>query len=169
MLKKLITAASIFSIISMSGCSSLGVMKKTKYVEKPADKMGLINIVRPSIFLGDGVRFEAWDGNKFIGTLSSGTMLQYSASPGSHCIMVDPAQAGKWATIKVDVKANTTYFIKPNTIPFVGLNLGMAEEADARKAEWVKELTPFSIDTANTKPVPEKAISKAIENSAKCK
>ncbi|MES2825461.1 MAG: hypothetical protein V4732_17810 [Pseudomonadota bacterium] len=168
MLKKFITAFSVFSIICISGCSSLATMKKSKYVEKPADKMGLINIVRPSIFLGDGVKMEAWDGSTFIGTLSSGSMLQYAANPGSHCIMVNPTQGGKWATLKVEVKANTTYFIKPNTIPFVGLKLGLADETDQRKAEWIKELTPFAIDTAKTKPVPEKVISKAKEYSANC-
>ncbi len=165
MLKKIII---IISIIGASGCSSLGVMKKSEYVEKPTEKMGLINIVRPNIFLGDGVKFEAWDGTTFIGTLKSGTMLQYNASEGTHCIMVDPTQGGAWATIKVDVKANSTYYIKPNTIPFVGLKLGIAHEADSRKEEWTKKLTPYSIDTIKTKPVPEKVMNKAASYAANC-
>lgn len=168
MFNKNIIFFSLFSVFCISGCSSLGTMKKATYVEKPTNNMGLINIVRPNIFLGDGVKFEAWDGNKFIGTLSAGSMLQYSATPGRHCIMVDPTQGGAWAAIKVEVKANSSLFIKPNTAPFVGLILGVADENDPRKAEWIKDLTPMIIDTANTKPVPEKAINKAIANSAKC-
>lgn len=158
----------IVSIIGASGCSSLGVMKKSEYVEKPATNMGLINIVRPNIFLGDGVKFEAWDGTTFIGTLKAGSMLQYNASAGTHCIMVDPTQGGTWATIKVEVEANSTYYIKPNTIPFVGLRLGIADESDSRKAEWSKKLAPYSIDTAKTKPVPEKIVSSAASYATSC-
>lgn len=165
MLKKLLI---IISIIGAAGCSSLGVMKKSQYVEKPAANMGLINIVRPNIFLGDGVKFEAWDGTTFIGTLKAGTMLQYNASAGTHCIMIDPTQGGTWATIKIDVKANTTYYVKPNTIPFVGLKLGIADKSDSRKAEWSKELEPYSIDITKTKAVPEKIMSRAASYAASC-
>lgn len=130
--------------------------------------MGLINIVRPNIFLGDGVKFEAWDGTTFIGTLTSRSMLQYNASEGTHCIMVDPTQGGTWATIKIKAEANSTYYIEPNTIPFVGLKLGVAHEADSRKAEWAKKLTPYSIDSAKTKPVPAKAVDKAASYARAC-
>lgn len=158
----------IFSLIVISGCSSLGTMKKTEYIEQPADNIGLINIVRPSVFLSDGVKFEVWDGSTFIGTLKSGTMLQYKATTGTHCIMVDPTQGGTWATIKVEVKADSVYYIKPNIIPFAGLKLGVASEFDSRKEEWTKKLTPYAIDTTKTKPVPEKTISKAVSYAANC-
>lgn len=168
MLKKNVLVVSLLSVFCISGCSSLGTMKETIYVEKPANSMGLINIVRPAIFLGDGVKFETWDGATFIGTLKAGTMLQYAATPGIHCIMVDPTQGGGWGVAKVDVKPGSTTFIKPNTAPFVGLILGVADENDPRKAEWAKSLTPLVIDTARTKPIPEKAKNRAKEFSVKC-
>jgi hypothetical protein len=104
-----------------TGCSSLAKMQATTLIETPSNGTALISFVRPRIFMGDGVNFEVWDGTNFVGTFSAGTMVQHIVQPGEHIFMIDPTQGGKWAFIKLDVEANKTYFIKPNTVPFVGL------------------------------------------------
>lgn len=168
MYKGIWVVAALFFTVVASGCSSLGTMKTANYVERPQENMALINIVRPSIFIGDGVKFEAWNGESFIGTLSAGTMLQYAVAPGKHCIMVDPTQGGPWATMLVEVQPNTTYFIKPNTIPTVGLRLGLADGDDPRITKWASGLTPRVIDQDKTKPIPVAALQEAALYAQQC-
>lgn len=147
-----------------SGCSTLAVMHPVERVAGPKPESALVNFVRPSIFLGDGVNFEAWDGNTFVGTLKSGTMVQHDATPGEHVFMVNPTQGGTWALMKMTVEAGKTYYIKPNTAPFVGLNLGLAAPTDPRIATWNGGLTPMAIDKAKSNPVPQEKIDEASRN-----
>lgn len=148
----------------MSGCSSLATMKTTEKVDVVDDKKALVNIVRPRIFLGDGVNMEVWDGSQFIGTLKAGSMIQYVTSPGEHNFMIDPTQGGKWAYKNMKLEAGKTYYLKPNTAPFVGLILGVAEPTDARVVEWNNGLTPLAIDKNKSKAVPQKNIEEAESN-----
>jgi hypothetical protein len=158
----------ITSVLFVTGCSSLGVMDKTEFQETPNENTAIINIVRPNIFLGDGVKFEAWIGTTFIGTLKAGSMLQYAVTEGTHCVMVDTTQRGKWAVLPIEVKANSSYYVKPNTIPFVGFKLGLANDEDARKEVWAKKLKPYVINKNKTKPIPQKVIDKAAAYAADC-
>ena len=151
-----------FSI--MSGCSSLATMKTTEKVGAVGETKALVNIVRPRIFLGDGVNFEVWDGSQFIGTLKAGSMIQYVTLPGEHDFMIDPTQGGKWAYKNMKLEAGKTYYLKPNTAPFVGLILGVAESTDERIVQWNKELTPLAIDKNKSKAVPQKNIEEAESN-----
>lgn len=150
-----------FSIIVMSGCSSLAEMKEVDRVVNVNSNSSMVNIVRPHIFLGDGVDFEVWDGSLFIGTLEAGSMIQYITTPGKHHFMIDPTQGGDWAHKSIELKKGEKYYIKPNTIPFVGLKIGVAESTDSRISKWDKGLTPLAIDKNKSKEVPQKNIDEA--------
>ncbi|HWV16383.1 MAG TPA: hypothetical protein VN030_13200 [Cellvibrio sp.] len=164
-MKKIIILAAALSLAFLfSGCSSLAKMKTTKRMDAANKNEALINFVRPGVFMGDGVKFEVWDGETFVGTLAAGTMIQYAATPGKHTFMVDPTQGGRWAYLNIETVAGKVYYIKPNIIPLVGLRLGAAEASDPRISDWNDSLTPKTIDTSKTSPLPKKAIDKAQKN-----
>jgi hypothetical protein len=164
---------STFALIlaSLGGCSSLAKMKTVNKIDNIDNEKSMVSIVRPHIFLGDGVDFEVWDGVKFIGTLEAGSMIQYVTAPGEHDFMVDPTQGGAWAHKNINLEAGKTYYLKPNTIPFVGLKMGVAKPTDTRIKKWNDGLTPLAIDESKSKAVPQKNIdeAKAILEKIKAK
>ncbi len=159
----------VFTLSCLGGCSSLAKMKTVNKIENVDSQKSMVSIVRPHIFLGDGVDFEVWDGNKFIGTLEAGSMIQYLTLPGEHDFMIDPTQGGRWAHINLNLEAGKIYYLKPNTIPFVGLKLGVAPSTDVRIEKWNKGLTPLAIDESKSKAVPQKNINEAVETLKKIK
>lgn len=161
-MKKLLLLSFMLCIaLVATGCSSLAVMKPAVKVDEVPDGKGLVNIVRPSVFFGDGIKYEAWDGTTFIGTLEAGTMIQYVAEPGEHVFMVDPTNLPKWGRIILQVEPGETYYLKPNQIPFAGLILGIADADDERIPVWLESLTPVAIDQNKSKPVPQAYIDNA--------
>lgn len=157
-------------VFALSGCSGLAEMEKVGFVEHGEPDTTLVNIVRPRVYLGDGAKIEMWDGDKFIGTISAGTMIQYKTTPGHHVFML--YVQGSWAAAKGDLKPGSTYYLKPNS-QFVGMNLGVAKPDDERLTIWNKKLTPIAIDKSTSKEVPQKSIDSAravlaqIESGAK--
>ena len=161
-MKKFIYVSVLFLFVTItSGCSSLAEMKEIERIDNINDGNSMVNIVRPHIFLGDGVDFEVWDGSTFIGTLEAGSMIQYVTSPGDHNFMIDPTQGGEWAHKNINLKKGEVYYLKPNTIPFVGLKIGVALPTDPRIKKWDKNLTPLGIDKQKSKKVPQKNIDEA--------
>ncbi len=118
-------------VLLTTGCSS--VMQKASIVDRVDANTSMVNFVRPSIFLGDGLDYDLWDGDKFIGALGSGTIVQYKTSPGLHVFM---AKGSHWAYVKADLAAGKQYFIKLNVLPFGGLVLSAI---DARKITDVED------------------------------
>jgi hypothetical protein len=108
-------------------------MQKTKIVDHVDSNTAMVNFVRPSIFLGDGVNYDLWDGNKFIGVLGSGTIVQYKTTPGAHVFM---SKGRYWAYVKADLAGGKQYFIKLSILPFGGLILSAIE---AQKNPNVKD------------------------------
>lgn len=141
----------IILTFTLLGCAS-AKMEKVKRIDTPDEGRALVNFVRPSVFLGDGVTFELWDSEHFIGSLAAGTMVQFSALPGVHIFMVD-AKNQPWNYVEVSLKEGETYYIKANLVPFYGVILGVAEDDDIRIPEWNSELKPMAI-SADSKPLP---------------
>jgi hypothetical protein len=106
------------TVLLTTGCSS--VMQKSTIVNHVDGNMSMVNFVRPHIFLGDGVDYDLWDGDKFIGVLGSGTIVQYKTSPGAHVFM---SKGRYWAYVKADLAGGKQYFIKLHVLPFGGLVL----------------------------------------------
>ena len=144
--------------VELMGCAGLGKMKTVTFENEVAPDMAMVNFVRRSVLLGDGAKVEVWDGDKFIGTLSAGDLLQYKVKPGVHTFMV--YVQGSWGVAKGEIKAGKTYYLKFNMSGLGSVSLGVAESNDPRIAEW-NTMKTVSLDAASSKSVPEKYITGA--------
>jgi hypothetical protein len=158
----------IIFVFLVSGCSS--VMQKTQLVERVEENTAMVNVVRSSIFVGDGVDYDLWDGNKFIGVLGAGTIVQYRTKPGAHVFM---AKGRNWAYVKADIAGGKRYFIKGNMLPFGGIVLSAIEaQKDGRTKDWLayqpKELIPGKDESyaAGKKAEAEKALKDFYDGHA---
>jgi len=148
----------LVAVFGLSGCAGLGNMKQVQFERNvPADK-AMVNIVRRSVFLGDGAKVEAWDSDKFIGTLSAGKLLQYQAEPGLHTFMV--YVQGSWGVAKGDLEAGKTYYLKFNMSGLGPISLGVASNSDPRIEQW-NMMDTVVIDQSSPKDVPQKYIDGA--------
>ena len=158
------TIKSIFFLliaIQVSGCALGGIakMQKTDFIEKFEPDKVLVNFVRPKVFAGDGVNVDMWDGDKFIGTLGAGKMIQYITTPGEHIFMA--SAQGLWGIAKGDLIAGKKYYLKYNN-GFGFIVLGVAKSSDPRIEKWNTSLSPVSINKSNSPlPVSEKHTKKA--------
>jgi len=130
----------VMCIALLGGCASVS-MQKAPLVRVPQESTALVTFVRPSIFYGDGLSVDIWDGERFIGALEAGTLVQYEAVPGEHLFL---ANSQKWAYTKANLLPGRRYFIKANIIPGAGFSLGAAQKTDSRIEEWLSKLTPMS-------------------------
>ncbi len=151
---KLITITFLALLSLLTACSGLGNMKEVAFENEAESDAVLVNFVRRSVFQGDGAMVEAWDADKFIGTLKAGTLLQYKTEPGVHTLLL--YCQGSWAVAKGDLKAGKSYYLKFN-MPGFGIGLGVARSDDSRIEEW-KTMKTVTLDEAAPKEVPEKYI-----------
>lgn len=145
-------------LLGLTGCSGLGNMKEVQFQAETKPDVATVNIVRRAVFMGDGAKVEAWDGDEFIGTLSAGKLLQYEATPGTHTFMV--YVQGAWGVAKGDLKPGKTYYLKFNMSGWGPISLGVAKSTDPRIPEW-NTMSTVSIDKSSPKKVPEKYVLKA--------
>lgn len=155
MLRYFKSIAPFFILFGLTGCTGLGQMKETKFENGIERDMAMVNFVRRSVFIGDGAQVEAWDGDKFIGTLGSGRLLQYKAKPGNHTFMV--YVQGSWGIAKGELKSGKTYYLKFNMSGGGPVSLGAAKSDDPRIDEW-KTMKTVSLDESSSKPVPKKYV-----------
>jgi hypothetical protein len=142
-------------ILGIQGCAGLGAMKEVEFQTEAKPDVATVNIVRRAVFIGDGAKVEAWDGDQFIGTLEAGKLLQYYAKPGEHTFMV--YVQGAWGVAKGELKPGKKYYLKFNMSGVGPISLGVAESTDPRIPEW-NQMTTVTIDKSSTKDVPEKYI-----------
>ncbi|MCD9459238.1 hypothetical protein [Marinibactrum halimedae] len=133
-------------------------MKVVEFQTQSKPDMATVNIVRRAVFYGDGVKVEAWDGEKFIGTLGPGELLQYQAEPGMHTFLASMKHS--WAVAQGELEAGKTYYLKFNMSGWSAVNLGVAKPTDPRIPEW-NRMTTIIIDESDPKPVAQKYISRA--------
>jgi len=146
-------------------------MKPVERISVPEKNMALINFVRPKVFFGDALDYEVCDGTKFIGTLKAGTMVQYVTPPGDHHLMINPTggSSGKWGYKQLSIETGRVYYVKPNLIPYAGMELGLAESSDNRIETWNTSLQPMAVDKSATASVPQERIDEANTNLSKFK
>jgi len=90
---------SLIVMVPLTGCiGGLAKMERVAFVDEAVADQALVNIVRPRVFLGDGANNDIWDGDKFIGTLGAGKLIQYKAIPGYHVFMV--YVQGQWGAAR---------------------------------------------------------------------
>jgi hypothetical protein len=146
------------------------MMQKSHIMEHTDSNTAVVNFVRPSIFVGDGVDYDLWDGSKFIGELGAGTIVQYKTTPGSHVFM---SKGRYWAYVKADLTGGKQYFIKLSILPFGGLVLSAIEAQNNPKVkDWYsyqpKELIAEKGESyaAGKKEEAEKALKEFSEGRA---
>jgi hypothetical protein len=146
-------------MVPLAGCiGGLAKMERVAFVDEAAADKALVNIVRPRVFLGDGANVDMWDGDKFIGTLGAGKMIQYEATPGYHVFMV--YVQGQWGAARGELKRGRTYYLKVNQ-GYTRIILGVAKSNDPRIERWNAKLTPVGIDDSRLNDVPQKFVDKA--------
>lgn len=145
-------------LLCLTGCAGLGNMKEVEFQVKAKSDMATVNIVRRAVFMGDGAKVEAWDGDRFIGTLSAGKLLQYETKPGVHTFMV--YVQGAWGVAKGELKPGKTYYLKFNMSGWGPISLGVAKATDSRIPEW-NTMSAVTIDKSFPKSIPEKYVLKA--------
>lgn len=145
-------------VLGLTGCAGLANMKQVEFQTEAKPDMATVNIVRRAVFMGDGAKVEAWDGDKFIGTLSAGKLLQYETEPGVHTFMV--YVQGSWGVAKGELKPGKKYYLKFNMTGWGPINLGVAKSSDPRISEW-NTMDTVAIDKSSPKDIPEKHVLKA--------
>jgi hypothetical protein len=150
---------SLIVMVPLAGCiGGLAKMERVAFVDETVADQALVNIVRPRIFFADGANTDMWDGDKFIGTLGAGKLIQYKAIPGHHVFMV--YLQGQWGAARGELKPGKTYYLKVN--PGYGrVGLGVAKSNDPRIERWSAKLTPVAIDDSRLKDIPQKFVDKA--------
>jgi hypothetical protein len=132
----------VMCVALLGACASM-TMQKASLVSAPQANTALVTFVRPSIFMGDGVSVDIWDGERFVGVLGAGTLVQYEAEPGEHLFL---ANAENWSYTTANLLPGRRYFVKANIFPgfgFARVALGVASKTDSRIEEWQSNLTPM--------------------------
>jgi hypothetical protein len=89
----------------------------------PDASNAVVYFLQPTI-MGGGGEIAIWDGETPVGKIKGGLYrnVAYKVRPGTHYFM---ANRFNWSHVKVDARANNTYYIKlnwaPNPIPFANV------------------------------------------------
>lgn len=144
----------VFGLALLQGCASVSMQPTTLITTVPADK-SLVTFVRPSVFAGDGVGVDIWDGEHYLGGLNAGTLVQYLTTPGEHLFL---ANTENWSYAKADLQPGKKYYIKANIFPGImygRVALGVPKNDDKRIATWLT-LDPKMSVPADIKPVEDR-------------
>ena len=144
----------ILGLAMLQGCASVSMQPATLVTTVPADK-ALVTFVRPSVFAGDGVGVDIWDGDHYIGGLNAGTLVQYMTTPGHHLFL---GNTENWSYTEANLEPGKQYFIKANLFPGIlygRVALGVPKNDDKRFATWLK-YDPKTPNAADLKAVEEK-------------
>jgi hypothetical protein len=121
-----------------TGCSSIP-MVDTKSTKVVPEGHVLVTFVRQSVWMGDGIPVDLWDGEHYIGVLGPGNIVQYVTTPGDHLFL---GNAENWTYASGSLLANKRYYVKANV--FLGfatarVAFGIAENSDERVEKWHEE------------------------------
>ncbi len=133
----------LMCIALLGGCAPM-TMQKVSQVGIPRQDTALVTFVRPLIFMRDSVSVDIWDGERFIGVLDAGTLIQYEAEPGEHLFL---ANAENRSYAITNLLPGRRYFIKANISPgviLVRVALDAVPKTDSRIEGWLSDLKPMS-------------------------
>jgi hypothetical protein len=121
-----------------TGCSSIRMVDAQSTKVVPDGKV-LITFVRQSVWMGDGIPVDLWDGEHYIGVLGPSEIVQYVTTPGEHLFL---GNAENWTYASGSLVANKRYYVKANV--FMGfatarVAFGVAENSDDRVEKWHEE------------------------------
>ena len=151
-------AVALFS----SGC---GIMIKAQRKERAAPGKVLVNFHRQTRFVGSAQKFGMWDRNVYIGSLGSGSMIQYECDPGSH-LFVFVMMGGSKSALQVTLVQDRVYDLAlPITVqlgnpPAFIFDLVPLSQLSVRTQKLLLTMPLFP-----TKPLPGKAEAHAIAHA----
>jgi hypothetical protein len=127
-------------------CASIP-MTETDVIAAPKPDTVLVTFVRQSIWMGDGIPVDIWDGNHYVGVLAAGGLVQYETTPGKHLFL---GNAENWSYATGDLIAGKQYFVKANMFPGVTMRVAWVavESTDARIPQWQSSWTANKADEA---------------------
>ena len=140
----------LLSLSLLAACSSY--MQTTTPMGPPGPDEAKVVFCRPSRFLGGGIEFPLWDGDKVIGFSEHGCTVEYRCAPGEH-FFVTLAQSYKG--VSATLAGGSTYYLW--ITPRVGMWTGAVGLTPVRKedAELLAEVRAALADTEYRAPVPE--------------
>ena len=104
-------------------------------IMKPDESTAVVSFIRRSIFVGDGWNFDVWDGDKYVGLLGAGNLLQHRAEPGEHLYLLMARGVHEWSYMKANLVAGKEYFARAFPMP---LSLQPVDtNSDERVETWV--------------------------------
>jgi hypothetical protein len=134
-------------LVCLTGCAS-SMMHPVAMEPAPAEGRALVTFLRPSHF-GGAIQFGVWDSDTFVGVLSAGSYIQYSAAPGEHIFL---ARAENWSYVHADLEAGKQYYIIAKVFPgFWKARVAFDPvrkddpETDDEIAGWLEKLTPTTV------------------------
>jgi hypothetical protein len=134
----------LVSSAAIAGCST-PMRKTTARTDSVGRDSARVNFVRPRVWWSDGSSFDLWDGDRFIGVISAGSMIQYRTQPGDHVFMLPPMSGSEdWSYVKANLAGGKQYFVKVN-VRFSGSGrFGVAHaKEDDRTEIWLTKLQPM--------------------------
>lgn len=122
------------------GCAAIPMNDTEAVASVPADK-ALVTFIRPVIMIGEAIPVYLWDGERFIGVLGSGTMVQYEASPGEHLFL---GHSENWTYANGSLQAGKRYLVKTNMFPGFTMRAAFASmpATDSRLPRWYQDYEP---------------------------
>jgi hypothetical protein len=140
----MVDSTKLFGMVALAvlatGCSSIRMVETESTKVVPAGKV-LVTFVRQSVWMGDGIPVDLWDGERYIGVLGPGTIVQYVTTPGEHLFL---GNAENWTYASGSLVADRRYYVKANV--FMGfatarVAFGVADNSDDRVEKWHVEYT----------------------------
>jgi len=106
----------VVMVAGMAGCIHGGavMMKAPSSLERPADNEAIVYFYRNRIFLGDGVSYNVFNGEKPVGILGAGSYIPYRTSAGEHVFMV---HSESWSYLKATLAPGQRYYVNAQVYP----------------------------------------------------
>jgi len=147
-----VLASGLLSMVTVAAAADKKAPAHASLI-KPDESTAVINFVRRSVLMGDGWNYDVWDGDKYVGLLGAGNLVQYRAQPGEHVFMAMARGIHIWTYMKANVLAGKEYFSRAYPMPF-SLQ-AFDSNSDERVDDWasmkVEPLTDADREKANDK------------------
>jgi len=165
-------------LVSLYGCSSQIMMPASPLVSINNDKALVTFLMSqrvPNIGPTFKFEFDIWDGDKFIGALSTQKYFQYVADPGEHLFV---ARGGNWSFVKATLQPGKKYYVFLNIPPRPfrlshGVSLQPVKKEDkelmAEMPSYLNDLKPVSIATGQYDHYIKERIEEVRNEIKKCK
>jgi hypothetical protein len=139
-MKSLVRTGTLFGVLLLGGCAAIPMQEAKLVMAAPPDK-AIVTFIRPVIMIGEAMNVYLWDGDRFIGVLGSGDMVQYEATPGEHLFL---GRSENWTYASGSLEAGKRYLIKTNMFPGFAMRAAFASmpATDVRLSDWYAKMPP---------------------------